>query len=125
VPDLVSRYAAEAAGVILTKKYSYMDFDEEHNELVWCKAACGNNMHKDCFEQWAKSQAGKPVKCVYCRTLWQTEAGNIQELLKGGSVGADGYVNVADQLGMSGERDYSSYHPFWVDRHLGRRRGFC
>jgi hypothetical protein len=122
VPDLVSRYAAEAASVILTKKYSYMDFDEEHNELVWCKAACGN---KDCFEQWAKSQAGKPVKCVYCRTLWQTEAGNIQELLKGGSVGADGYVNVADQLGMSGERDYSSYHPFWVDRHLGRRRGFC
>jgi hypothetical protein len=22
-------------------------------------------------------------------------------------------------LGLSGQRDYSSYHPFWVRRHLG------
>ena len=101
-----------------------MDFDEEHNELIWCQAACGNNMHKDCFEQWAKSQAGQTVKCVYCRTPWQVDAGDISELMKTGSVGADGYVNVADQLGMTGQRDYSTYHPFWVDRQLDRRRGY-
>lgn len=99
-----------------------MDFEEEHNELVYCKAACGNNMHKDCFEQWAKSQAGQVVKCVYCRTPWQVDAGNINELLKAGSVSADGYVNVANRLGMTGERDYSTYHPYWVGRHLGRRQ---
>lgn len=100
----------------------YMDFDEEHNELVWCKAACGNNMHKDCFEQWAKSQAGQTVKCVYCRTPWQVYPGDITELMKVGSVGEDGYVNVADQFGLNTQRNYSTYHPFWVDRHLGRRR---
>jgi hypothetical protein len=33
----------------------------------------------------------------------------------------DGYLNVAGQLGLSGERDYSTYHPFWVRRELGRR----
>jgi hypothetical protein len=99
---------------ILIDNYSYMDLeggDEEHHELVWCKAACGNNMHKECFEQWAKSQAGQTVKCVYCRTPWQVDAGDISELMKVGSVGADGYVNVADQLGMTGQRDYSTYHP--------------
>lgn len=101
-----------------------MDFDEEHNELVWCKSGCGNNMHKDCFEQWAKSQGVQTVKCVYCRTPWQIDTGDIGELMKTGSVGADGYVNVSKQLGMTGERDCSTYHPYWVDRHLGRRRGW-
>ena len=41
-----------------------MDFDPENNELVWCKAACGNNMHKDCFDKWRKSSGGG-VRCVY------------------------------------------------------------
>ncbi len=37
---------------------------------------------------------------------------NINELMKVGSVGRDGYVNVADQLGMTGQRDYSTYRKF-------------
>jgi hypothetical protein len=97
----------------------YMDLDEKENELVWCKAACGNNMHKTCFEQWVVSQRGNTVKCVYCRTPWQMEVGDLKGIKKGGTVGLDGYVNVADQFGMSGQRDYSSYHPSWVRNHLG------
>src|SRR5437016_2960298 len=30
----------------------YQDYDAQNNELVWCKAACGQNMHKSCFAQW-------------------------------------------------------------------------
>ena len=28
----------------------------------------------------------------------------------------EGYVNVAEDLGLSTQRDYSSYHSFWVRR---------
>lgn len=37
--------------------------------------------------------------------------------------GADGYMNVASAVGLSGNRDYSTYHRFWVNRHLRQQRG--
>jgi hypothetical protein len=96
-----------------------MDMLPDAEELVWCKAACGNNMHKTCFEQWAASQRGQVVKCVYCRTPWETDTADLATLQRQGTVNEEGYVNVAGQFGMSGQRDYSSYHPFWVRRTLG------
>lgn len=30
--------------------------------------------------------------------------------------GHSSYVNIASQLGLSGRRDYSTYHPFWVNQ---------
>jgi len=88
-------------------------------ELVWCKAACGNNMHKNCFDQWAASQRGQTVKCVYCRTPWEVDASDLAKMKTQGSVGPDGYVNVAEQFGLSGQRDYSSYNSYWVRRQFG------
>lgn len=40
------------------------------------------------------------------RSPWQADTGNMKldELVKGASVDSDGYVNVADQLGLSGIR---------------------
>jgi Ring finger domain len=99
----------------------YMDFDEENNPLVWCKAACGNNMHKSCFDQWAASQRDAGVRCVYCRTPWHVDPGDLDEVKKAGLIGVDGYVNVGEQFGMSQARDYSTYHSFWVRRHLSTR----
>jgi len=40
-----------------------MEF-EAGEDVTWCKAACGNNIHQHCFEQWAKSKPGA-VKCVF------------------------------------------------------------
>lgn len=37
----------------------------------------------------------------------------------GSKVNGDGYVNVASELGISGARDYSTYHQYWV-----RQQGF-
>ncbi|TVY26491.1 hypothetical protein LHYA1_G005607 [Lachnellula hyalina] len=52
-------------------------FDMEPGEdIVWCKAACGQNFHKDCFEQWRRSKHGGKVTCVYCRTEWQEDVPN-------------------------------------------------
>ncbi|KAI9645107.1 hypothetical protein NHQ30_005841 [Ciborinia camelliae] len=42
-------------------------------EIVWCKAACGQNFHKECFDQWKASKRGALVTCVYCRTPWQED----------------------------------------------------
>lgn len=103
----------------------YSDLDEVHNELVWCRAACGNNMHRSCFDEWARASRDGPqvqVRCVYCRTPWQVEveADGLDWVKQAGSMGPDGYVNVGKQVGISPIRDYSTYHPYWTSRHLGR-----
>jgi hypothetical protein len=57
-----------------------MSADED---LVWCKAACGQNFHAECFAQWKRSRVGQRVTCVYCRTPWQEDAappGSLQGL---------------------------------------------
>jgi hypothetical protein len=90
------------------------------DEVIWCKGACGNNIHRECFEQWAKSKPGE-VRCVYCRTPWKGDEGSIKRITKSGAstVNHEGYVNVGSELGLSSERDLSSYHPFWVAREFG------
>jgi hypothetical protein len=84
-------------------------------DIVWCKAACGNNIHKQCFEQWAASKPGQ-VKCVYCRTPWKGDEESVKRISKIGRRNEEGYVNVAGELGLSGQRDYSTYHQPWVRR---------
>ena len=107
----------------------YMDFETEQEPIVYCKAGCGNNVHKDCMQKWTSAKAGKAT-CPYCRAQWaEDEVGSLggKVNFEGATKTEDGYVNVAGQLGLSGERDYSSYHPFWVRQQLGyggRRRGW-
>ena len=44
----------------------FTEFEPSSDEIVWCKAACGNNIHRTCFEQWAKSQKSRQqVCCVF------------------------------------------------------------
>lgn len=33
----------------------------------------------------------------------------------------DGYMNVARAVGLSGQRDYSSYNRYWVNSYFGRQ----
>ena len=42
----------------------FMELDD-HENVIWCKAECGNNIHKECFEKWVESNAGKEIRCVY------------------------------------------------------------
>ncbi|USW58780.1 Putative E3 ubiquitin-protein ligase Zswim2 [Septoria linicola] len=80
----------------------FMDF-EEGEDLVWCKAACGNNLHAQCFRQWENNK--NPVTCPFCRTRWQDNTkGKGQQKASMAEVdmpmdrGMGGYYNVADQL---------------------------
>lgn len=51
-------------------------FDSDSRSLVYCRTSCGNTIHKECFDQWSKSQKeamfyrSNPVTCVYCRAPW-------------------------------------------------------
>lgn len=80
---------------------------EDAEEIVYCRATCGNNIHKECFETWANTKRkspGEKVTCPMCRTPWQGDDDMINKIKNTGIIGEEGYVNVADQLGISGER---------------------
>lgn len=94
--------------------------------LVWCKAACGQNIHRQCFEMWANTKrgSGDKVTCPYCRSKWEGDVGkvNLANVNPYRKIGEDGYFNVADQLGISTERDYSTYSKWWSGHPEGYRR---
>ncbi|KAA8649183.1 RING finger protein [Aspergillus tanneri] len=89
----------------------FMEFEPDKEEIFWCRAACGNNIHKACFQRWAATSRNQDVRCVYCRSPWQSESSNLnlEVLRKEGQMNEEGYVNVADQLGLSGERGTKQY----------------
>ncbi|KOS37309.1 hypothetical protein ACN38_g11898 [Penicillium nordicum] len=44
--------------------------DREHlKELVWCKARCGVNFHKQCIDQWLETDHAST--CPTCRSNWK------------------------------------------------------
>ncbi|KAL2816104.1 hypothetical protein BJX63DRAFT_388270 [Aspergillus granulosus] len=104
----------------------FMEFEPSKESIIWCRAACGNNVHATCFQKWAATQNSQGVRCVYCRTPWQVEDANgrveidLEQLRTQGQIGVDGYINVASQMGLSGERDYSTYYRPWLRRQFSR-----
>lgn len=79
--------------------------DASRNEqVVWCRAACGQNIHRDCFQTWAKTKRQLEVTCPLCRSVWEGDEEMVKTMRGGSHVNNEGYVNVADQLGISGVR---------------------
>ncbi|KAK5133978.1 hypothetical protein LTR08_007098 [Meristemomyces frigidus] len=74
-----------------------MEFEED-DEIVWCRAACGNNVHKHCFGQWAKVKSGN-VTCPFCRAEWQSA-----EASKKVKVGVAN-IDMPDERGAKGYRN--------------------
>ena len=60
------------------------------------------------------------MTCPFCRTAWQGDEDTIKHVSKSGQKNGEGYVNVAGQLGLSGRRDYSTYHSYWVRQQASR-----
>ncbi|KAL7621761.1 hypothetical protein AAE478_009088 [Parahypoxylon ruwenzoriense] len=84
----------------------YMPF-EDAEDTVYCRATCGQNIHKECFEMWAatkRKSAGDQVTCPMCRTPWQGDDDILKKIKNKTVVGSDGYVNVANELGISRHR---------------------
>jgi uncharacterized Zn-finger protein len=79
-----------------------MEFCQDEN-VTWCCAACGDNLHQECFITWAKANPDN-VTCPYCRTLWQdakpAKSGEQRETLMDVKMTqrTNGYFNVRDKL---------------------------
>ncbi|KAI9849236.1 MAG: hypothetical protein M1837_004695 [Sclerophora amabilis] len=96
-----------------------LELEPEQDEVIWCKGSCGNNIHKQCFEQWAASKPGEEVRCVFCRAPWKGDEESVKKIYRSREKNQEGYVNMASELGLSGHRDYSSYHQRWVKGRFG------
>ncbi|OQE21117.1 hypothetical protein PENSTE_c012G09096 [Penicillium steckii] len=97
----------------------YQEMVESQEAIVWCKASCGNNLHKECQDKWAATTGRtSDVRCVYCRSIWESDTPNLNaesiQSLRGnvGNLNHEGYVNLASQFGLSGKRDLSVYSSF-------------
>ncbi|KAI0376764.1 hypothetical protein F5Y04DRAFT_197608 [Hypomontagnella monticulosa] len=98
----------------------FTEFEGEDAEAtVWCRATCGQNMHAECFDRWASTKRNETVTCPMCRTPWKKDKDDddedeeeldIRKLKERGTIGEDGYINVADQLGISRYRNFSTYY---------------
>jgi hypothetical protein len=70
-------------------------------KVTWCRAACGNNFHQECFDHWKNTpaQRAKPT-CPLCRSDWlfQTASGGHAPLPRAKSYSA-GYQNLAHTSG--------------------------
>ncbi|EJT98751.1 hypothetical protein DACRYDRAFT_118538 [Dacryopinax primogenitus] len=82
----------------------------EEEGLVFCPA-CGNGLHRGCFEQWGKTPNGRT--CVICRAEWRGERDTVpgaDVLYDGRRINDEGYINIAGPAGISPVRDTSSYY---------------
>ncbi|KAK5656432.1 hypothetical protein OQA88_4813 [Cercophora sp. LCS_1] len=104
----------------------FSEMEAEGEAIVWCRAACGQNIHKECFEMWAatkrRQDAGAEVTCPYCRSVWEGDEDVAKKINRKGKMTEEGYVNVADQLGISGKRDISMYSRWWTGHPETYRR---
>jgi len=90
-------------------------YESMHNvadhTLTYCNS-CGNALHKECFQQWAKSAAHN-LTCVWCRAKWGATAG-ASASASGSTVraatGGEGYIRISGAPGVSPVRDTSSYY---------------
>mmetsp|Transcript_39802 Transcript_39802/g.65162 ORF Transcript_39802/g.65162 Transcript_39802/m.65162 type:complete len:479 (+) Transcript_39802:186-1622(+) len=99
-----------------------MDEIDGSEATTYCRARCGNNVHVECFNEWKGNalRAAQPVLCMFCRCEWQYEAGQREaKSVRHDHVvhrtdvhqnSNEGYLNLADEQGMSMRRDTSSYH---------------
>ncbi|GJN70174.1 Znf1 [Purpureocillium lilacinum] len=99
----------------------YCDLDADSSEsVVWCRAACGQNIHQKCFQMWAATKAHGTVTCPMCRSTWEGDPDVASRVRMDMAVQSEGYANVGRQLGISGARDESTYSTWGLARRYGR-----
>ncbi|KPM45935.1 hypothetical protein AK830_g617 [Neonectria ditissima] len=82
----------------------YCELDGGSEGVVWCRAACGQNIHEHCFKMWARTKQGD-VTCPLCRSVWRDGEGALGKVRKEEGEMEEGYLNVADQVGVSRVRE--------------------
>lgn len=70
--DTVARRPVEGdCGICMS---ALRDDNSSDEDLVWCRAQCGNNFHRGCLREWIDHRSGGNLlpTCPFCRTLWQS-----------------------------------------------------
>jgi hypothetical protein len=49
------------------------DMDAMTDDVTFCRAKCGQNMHEKCMEQWSDTRPA-PATCPMCRKSWKQKA---------------------------------------------------
>lgn len=86
--------------------------------IVFCKA-CGNNVHRDCFQAWAAAKQGAALTCVWCRAPWPKETASKP------AAAAD-YVNLRDHSALHKSANtslnalYGNESAIWIGAHTGQ-----
>lgn len=60
---------------------------------------------------WAQTKPSGNVTCPMCRSVWKGDEKLVARVQKDKGAVEEGYVNVADQLGISRDRGISTYVP--------------
>ena len=93
----------------------YCDLDANSPEsIVWCRAACGQNIHQKCYQMWAATKAQDSVTCPMCRSKWENDPGSVSSVRMDKAVHSEGYANVGRQLGISAVRGMFCEQPATV-----------
>ena len=93
-----------------------MDEINSNEPTTYCRAQCGNNIHVQCFDEWRKNavRSGEDVLCMFCRAEWVYGPEDGVKGKKKGKKGSkgfnEGYMNLADEQGISTVRDTSTYY---------------
>ncbi|KAI8885803.1 hypothetical protein K501DRAFT_68179 [Backusella circina FSU 941] len=130
---LVSREAREKILNVMTNKSKYNNnekaeqrpldtsdcpvcfetFEPENINFIAFCFICGNNIHKQCLQQWIDSKGGiDRATCVYCRSPWvqEDQAPSLKSWRDVDADHRDGtFVNFAEEMNISRKRDQSSY----------------
>ncbi|TDL13662.1 hypothetical protein BD410DRAFT_872596 [Rickenella mellea] len=91
------------------------------SKLAFCEE-CRNALHKECFQQWARSKPNPT--CVFCRAKWVAPGASGAS---GSANTSEGYVNLGGVAGVSPVRDTSTckrrtFLCFIISNPNGRRR---
>ena len=116
--EIVERKSMQGADCAICME----EFEESgEEEVVWCQAQCGQNVHKECLGMFHRSQHGQKT-CVYCRAPWVEGKADATQGVKpkprptspnGYEYRDEGYLNLGQEQGLSGRRDTSTYHWGW------------
>ncbi|KAI8969716.1 hypothetical protein BDB01DRAFT_816447 [Pilobolus umbonatus] len=90
----------------------FEEFEEPAEPTIeFCKV-CGNNIHKECLQQWLQAKK-YDATCVYCRAPWVDSAvmgkKNLAYRMDSAHIHEGYYANFAGELGISKKRDTSLY----------------
>ncbi|KAM3069442.1 hypothetical protein ACMFMF_008659 [Clarireedia jacksonii] len=105
-----------------------MDELQPSDDLVWCEATCGKNVHHQCMNTWINEKHSEDctATCTYCRSFWifpwrEERLCEIVDLRRDGFMTRSGYLNVAQELGMFDLNPPGKWSRQWINQFEDRQ----